>query len=383
MKLMPVYGTRPEAIKVAPVVSEARRRGVDVSVVVTGQHREMCAEVNQIFKVTPDYDLDIMRPDQTLAGIMSEAMTRLSPVLIAEKPDAVLVQGDTSSATAAAMAAYLQKIPVVHLEAGLRTFNLYSPFPEEGNRRLISAIATLHLAPTQLSRCNLMNEGIDSGSIAVTGNTVIDALRSVADREVDFADPRLASLVACATPFILVTVHRRESFGRPMREIGTAVRILAKRFPEMKFVVPTHPNPSVTEYFIAELRDIPNVLLLRPLSYLEMTKTLQFARIVLTDSGGLQEEAPSFGKPVLVLRDTSERPEAILAGTSKLVGTDVAAIVHECEQLVTDPSAYEAMAMARSPFGDGHAASRGVAAIEELLGVGSREADFDPARPLV
>lgn len=378
MKLMPIYGTRPEAIKLAPVITEASRRGLELSVVVTGQHREMCAEVNQIFGITPNHDLDIMRPDQTLADISSETLRRLAPILRSERPDVVLVQGDTSSATAAALGAYYQRIPVVHVEAGLRTFNLYSPFPEEGNRRVISAISSLHLAPTQLSRSNLLNEGIDPHSIVVTGNTVIDALQSVSDRAVEMTDHRLEDLLGSFRPFILATVHRRESFGRPMREVGTAIRILAKRFPHIKFVIPGHPNPSVAEYFIAELRGVDNVLITQPLSYLEMVQVLRAAHIVMTDSGGLQEEAPAFGKPVLVLRDSSERPEAILAGTSKLVGTDVAAVVFECEQLLTDQSAYESMAKAASPFGDGQAATRSVSAVEALLGDGPRAPEFDP-----
>ncbi|RKS86702.1 UDP-N-acetylglucosamine 2-epimerase (non-hydrolysing) [Microbacterium sp. AG790] len=378
MKLMPIYGTRPEAIKLAPVITEASRRGLELSIVTTGQHREMCAEVNGIFGIVPDHDLDIMKPSQTLAEISSETLRKLAPVLLEERPDAVLVQGDTSSATAAALGAYYQRIPVVHVEAGLRTFNLYSPFPEEGNRRVISAIASLHLAPTHLSRSNLVNEGITREAVVVTGNTVIDALEWASEQRVEMTDPRLEDLLRSFRPFILATVHRRESFGRPMREIGTAIRILAKRFPHIKFVIPSHPNPSVAEYFISELRGIPNVLITQPFSYLEMAQVLRAAHIVMTDSGGLQEEAPTFGKPVLVLRESSERPEAILAGTSKLVGTDVATIVFECELLITDQGAYESMARAASPFGDGRAARRSVSAIQALLGEGTHEPEFDP-----
>lgn len=378
---MTVYGTRPEAIKVAPVIKALRTsRTLSGITVVTGQHREMLDQVNALFGIEPDHDLDIFEHGQTLAEIASRVLTRLDVVLADERPDAVIVQGDTTTSTAAALAAFYRKIPVVHLEAGLRSGNINSPFPEEANRRITSQIAALHLAPTKTSKHNLIREGIDARDIAVTGNTVIDALLDAVRADTPFQNPRLERVASSGKPLLLVTIHRRESWGEPMRGIGRALARLARDHPDQIVVLPVHRNPVVREAVLPHLAGLENVVVTEPLSYGEFIRVLKLARIVLTDSGGVQEEAPSLGKPVLVMRDNTERPEAVIAGTVRLVGTDEDRLVDEVTELIEDPDAYARMANAVNPYGDGRAAERSIAAVESYLGLGSRLPDFESAQ---
>jgi UDP-N-acetylglucosamine 2-epimerase (non-hydrolysing) len=380
---MTVYGTRPEAIKVAPVIRALElASGMEPVTLVTGQHREMLDQVNDIFGICPDHDLDIFSHGQDLAQIMARVLDRLDPVLEAEQPDAVIVQGDTTTSTAAALAAFYRRIPVVHLEAGLRSGDLQSPFPEEANRKLTSQIAQLHLAPTPRSRDNLLRDGIDASDVVVTGNTVIDALLATADNEVPFTDPLLEKLSDAEDSVLLVTTHRRENWGDAMHSVGRALARLADDFPDYRIVLPAHRNPVVREAVLPHLTGYENVVVTEPLAYGEFTRLLSTARIVLTDSGGVQEEAPSVGKPVLVMRENTERPEALDAGTVKLVGTDEDRIVDEVSRLILEPSAYKAMANAVNPYGDGHAAQRTVAALAQLFGLGARLPNFvGPSRP--
>jgi len=377
---MTVWGTRPEAIKVAPLVLAIERSGVlDGITVVTGQHREMLDQVNAVFGIVPDHDLDVMSAGQSLSQVFARVLERLDEVLVAEAPDAVVVQGDTTTSTAAALAAFHRRIPVVHLEAGLRTGDLTSPFPEEANRVLTSRIAALHLAPTPTSRDNLLAEGVGASSVVVTGNTVIDALLQVVDQPVEHADPRVAAIAAAdpaGSPVLLVTTHRRESWGEPMRGIGRALGEIARTIPDVTVLLPAHRNPLVRDAVLPSVAGLANVVVTEPLAYAEFAHLTRRAHVVLTDSGGVQEEAPSLGKPVLVMRETTERPEAVTAGTVRLVGTDPARIVAEVSRLLTDPEAHAAMARATNPYGDGEAAARSVAAIEAMLGVGSRIAEF-------
>ena len=374
---MAVYGTRPEAIKMAPLIAAIRAHpDLESVVTVTGQHREMLDQVNVLFGITPDHDLDLMAHGATLPEIASRTLLATSSLLERDRPDLVVVQGDTSSAFTAALAAFYQRIPVAHLEAGLRTGDIYSPFPEEVNRRLTAPIATLHLAPTSTSRHNLEAEGIDPARIAVTGNTVIDALQTTIGVPVAFTDPRVAALMAAGRPILLVTSHRRESWGEKMTEAMGAVRSIAERHPEVEVLLPMHRNAVVRDVIEPALAGLPNVVLTEPLSYHEFAHVLGAATVVLTDSGGVQEEAPSLGKPVLVMRDTTERPEAVEAGTVRLVGTDRDVILRETLRLLKDDVAYAAMANATNPYGDGHAAGRSVAAIAHLFGLGERLPDF-------
>lgn len=374
---MAVYGTRPEAIKMAPLIAAIRAHpDLESVVAVTGQHREMLDQVNVLFGITPDHDLDLMAHGATLPEIASRTLLATSALLERDRPDLVVVQGDTSSAFTAALAAFYQRIPVAHLEAGLRTGDIYSPFPEEVNRRLTAPIAALHLAPTSTSRRNLEAEGIDPARIAVTGNTVIDALQTTIGVPVTFTDPRVSALVAAGRPILLVTSHRRESWGEKMTEAMGAVRSIAERHPEVEVLLPMHRNAVVRDVIEPALAGLPNVVLTEPLSYHEFAHVLGAATVVLTDSGGVQEEAPSLGKPVLVMRDTTERPEAVEAGTVLLVGTDREVILRETLRLLEDDVAYAAMANATNPYGDGHAAGRSVAAIAHLFGLGERLPDF-------
>jgi UDP-N-acetylglucosamine 2-epimerase (non-hydrolysing) len=377
MRVMTVYGTRPEAIKMAPLIEALHRSAVlEPVVVVTGQHRRMLDQVNDLFGIQPEFDLDILVPGQTLPDITSRALTGVTEVVQRLRPNAVVVQGDTTTAFAAALAAFYEQVPVVHLEAGLRTGNLASPFPEELNRRLTASVASLHLAPTATARANLLAEGFPTGSIAVTGNTVIDALLSTVARHVAFSDPRLDSVVSTGRRIVVVTTHRRESWGPPMVRAMGAVAELARLEPDVTVVLPMHRNPVVRNAVLAGLAELTNVILVEPLSYGEFARLLAVCTLVISDSGGIQEEAPSLGKPVLVLRDTTERPEALTAGTVRLVGTDHDAILTAATTLLRDPDAYERMARAVNPYGDGRAAPRALAAIEELLGVGMRLPDF-------
>lgn len=381
-KIMPIYGTRPEAIKVAPIVKALQESELfDCVVTVTGQHREMLDQVNELFDITPEYDLDVIQPRQTLNSLLTKTINGLDAIFEKEKPDAVVVQGDTTTSTAGAIAAFYRGIPVVHAEAGLRSYDIFSPFPEEANRKITSQIASLHLAPTTLSQLNLINETIDPRTITVTGNTVIDALFKVVAKNIPFSDPVLEALVASGRKIVLVTTHRRENQGEPMRGIGRALARLSAAEPEVEFILPLHRNPAVREALLPEIEGRPNITLTEPLAYGEFTRLIAAANIVLTDSGGVQEEAPSLAKPVLVMRENTERPEAVVAGTVRLIGTDEEKIFESVELLLNDPAAYKQMALATNPYGDGKAAIRTVAAIAELLGVGTRMEDFDSNLP--
>lgn len=378
---MPIFGTRPEAIKMAPIVRALMESELfECVVTVTGQHREMLDQVNELFGITPDHDLNILQPGQSLTDIMTRTMRGLDSLFAAGKPDAVIVQGDTTTSTAGAIAAFYHGIPVVHVEAGLRSGNLLSPFPEEANRKITSQIASLHLAPTTTSRANLLAEGVAAADIVVTGNSVIDALLTTVDKQVPFSDPALESLAVSGRRILLVTTHRRENQGDAMRGVGRALARVAAAEPELTIVLPAHKNPVVREAVLPALEGKPNVLVTEPLAYGEFTRMLSLAHIVLTDSGGVQEEAPSLGKPVLVMRDNTERPEAVEAGTVALIGTDEERIVAEVSRLLNDESHFEAMANAVNPYGDGLASERTVAAIAELLGVGSRVEEFGMER---
>lgn len=374
---MTVYGTRPEAIKVAPVIQALQNDSRFESVAVTtGQHREMLDQVNEVFGITPDCDLNVFEPGQPLNGLMAKAFSRLDPVLEEYAPDAVIVQGDTSTAAAASMAAFYRNIPVVHLEAGLRSGDIASPFPEEANRRITSQISALHLAPTPGSKENLIRESFRPEDIAVTGNTVIDALLQTVSHDYEIeTDPRLAQAVADQVPYLLVTTHRRENWAG-MSGVGRALRRLAHRYPELVIVLPAHRNPTVRKAILPQLQDCDNVIATEPLPYGEFAKVMKHAKLILTDSGGVQEEAPSLGKPVLVMRDNTERPEAVTAGTVRLIGTQEDRIVDEVARLLEDPRAYASMANAVNPYGDGHAAERSIAAVAQMLGVGTRLPDF-------
>ncbi|MBU1336426.1 MAG: UDP-N-acetylglucosamine 2-epimerase (non-hydrolyzing) [Alphaproteobacteria bacterium] len=374
-KILAVYGTRPEAIKMAPLISAiGGSKHLQVTVAVTGQHRQMLDQVNSLFAIVPKHDLNIIVERQKLQGITCRALDGVSDLIEAEKPDAVLVQGDTTTCFAAALAAFYQKVPVVHLEAGLRTGDVYNPFPEEMNRAMVSRIARLHLAPTRTSKRNLLAEGIPASDISITGNTVIDALLEVAARRTPPTNQDIRRLAGRRT--ILVTAHRRESWGEPMRRAAEAMAEIARRFPSVVLLLPVHLNPVVREVLLPPLRDLENVVITEPLGYTDFVGAMQASDIVLTDSGGVQEEAPSLGKPVLVMRETTERPEAVVAGTVKLVGTDKDKIVDAVSTLLTDNSAYDAMAKSVNPYGDGHASARCVQAIEHFFGHAGRPLDF-------
>lgn len=377
-KAMTVYGTRPEAIKVAPVVTALQSDDRLESVVVsTGQHREMLEQVNKRFGIEPDYDMALMKPGQSLNELVSRAVEGLDQIIKQEQPDVIISQGDTSTAMAAALAGFQSGVKIVHLEAGLRTGNIFSPFPEEANRKIIGQVTSLHLAPTNESRENLRRENFRSKDIVVTGNTVIDALLAASKWDVQFEDPRLEALRHTDQRLVLVTTHRRENLDA-MKEIGGAVQDLAKAYPDCIFALPLHLNPKVRDAVLPEVENLPNVIITDPLPYDQFTALMGRAYLVLTDSGGVQEEAPSLGKPVLVMRENTERPEAVVAGTVKLVGTDRERIVAEASNLLDHEAAYGAMANAVNPYGDGKAAVRAVAAIAELTGVGERIAEFEP-----
>ncbi|TRX54718.1 non-hydrolyzing UDP-N-acetylglucosamine 2-epimerase [Corynebacterium guaraldiae] len=377
-KIMTVYGTRPEAIKVAPVIKALEKDERFESVAVsTGQHKEMLEQVNTMFGIEPKLDLHLMKPGQGLNEIVSRALMGLDEIIDAEKPDVIISQGDTSTAMAAALAGFHRGVKIVHLEAGLRTGDIHSPFPEEANRKLIGQVAELHLAPTAGSMENLRRENVRSKDIAVTGNTVIDALLEAASWDTEFEDPALQEAAESGKRLVVVTTHRRENL-EAMKEIGGAVKDLAEAYPDINFVLPLHLNPKVREAVLPEVESLSNVIITDPLPYDQFTKLLDRATIILTDSGGVQEEAPALGKPVLVMRQNTERPEAVVAGTVKLVGTNRSLIVAEAKLLLDDDAAYHSMANAVNPYGDGKAADRAVAAIAELLEVGERLPDFDP-----
>jgi len=362
LQVLSIFGTRPEAVKMAPVVQALQQEPrIEASVCVTAQHRQMLDQVLQLFEIRPDFDLNLMRPDQSLAELTAAVFTHLEPVLQEVKPDWILVQGDTTTVMATALLAYYRQIKVGHVEAGLRTFDKWAPFPEEINRRVAGVVADLHFAPTAWARDNLRREGVADEIIHVTGNTVIDALQSIVSKP--FNVQQLLPDIAADRRVILVTAHRRENFGRPLQNIFQALLQIAQHFPDTAIVYPVHLNPNVREPARRMLAGVENIFLLDPLDYLPMVHLMQRAELILTDSGGIQEEAPALGVPVLVLRDKTERPEAIEAGTARLVGTDSKVIVTEATRLLQDQAAYAAMARASNPFGDGHAAERIVAAI--------------------
>ena len=375
-KIMLVFGTRPEAIKMAPLVKEFQKRPNEFQTIVcvTGQHREMLDQVLHIFEITPDYDLNIMKQGQDLYDVTARVLWGMRDVLKEARPDVVLVHGDTTTSTAAALSAFYQQIPVGHVEAGLRTHNIYSPWPEEMNRQLTGRLATYHFAPTPLSRQNLLSEGVQESHITVTGNTVIDALYMVVDKikRDKVLDAELEKLLkqsgydvnrlSAGKKLVLITGHRRENFGDGFISMCRAIKALTEKYPEVDFVYPMHLNPNVRkpihEVFGEDLSGLGNMFFIEPLEYLSFVYLMEKSTIVLTDSGGIQEEAPGLGKPVLVMRDTTERPEALEAGTVKLVGTDYDKIIKEVSALIEDREYYDRMSKAVNPYGDGKACAR-------------------------
>ena len=354
-RVLVIFGTRPEAIKMCPVVLELRKHSdLDTKVCVTGQHREMLDQVLDVFQVKADYDLKVMHERQTLFDITTMILERIKPVLEQEHPDVVLVHGDTSTTFAAALACFYLQIPVGHVEAGLRTYDIYAPYPEEFNRRAVSIVTRYNFAPTTTARNHLLSEGISDDKIFVTGNTVIDALKTTI-RE-NYTHPELDW--ASDSRLLLMTAHRRENLGEPLHRMFRAVRRIVEDFPDTKVIYPIHMNPVVRETAKAELGSCERIHLIEPLDVLDFHNFISHSELVLTDSGGIQEEAPSLGKPVLVMRDTTERSEGVTAGTLKLVGTDEEVIYQACKTLLTDQTAYDAMSKAVNPFGDGHASER-------------------------
>lgn len=382
-KVLLVFGTRPEAIKMAPLVKELQKKNnIETIVCVTGQHRQMLDQVLQLFEIAPDYDLNIMQQGQDLYDVTSRVLVGMRDVLKESKPDIVLVHGDTTTSTAAALAAFYQQIPVGHIEAGLRTHNIYSPWPEEMNRQITGRIASYNFAPTPLSKANLLKEAVEEKSIIVTGNTVIDALYWVVDKikEDESLSKKLKKLLALAgydesrleqnKRMVLITGHRRENFGEGFINMCSAIKELANKYPNVDFVYPMHLNPNVRkpihQVFGENLENLGNIFFIEPLEYLSFVYLMEKSSIVLTDSGGIQEEAPGLGKPVLVMRDTTERPEALEAGTVKLVGTDYDKIVDGVSRLLDDSAYYEQMSRAVNPYGDGKACLRIVETLKQL-----------------
>ncbi len=360
-RILVVFGTRPEAIKLFPLVHALRRTDSDVRVCVTGQHREMLDQVLEIAKIVPEHDLDLMLPNQSLDTLSARLLTELGKVMDADQPDRVIVQGDTATAMVGALTAYYRKIPVGHVEAGLRSGNIYHPWPEEVNRKVVGAIADLHFAPTDTARDALLAENVPAARIHVTGNTVIDALVETRAR-VDSDAGLAAAITPIAARFagkriVAVTTHRRENFGDGLKSVAQAVRRIAQR-PDVAVVFPVHPNPNVRAPMAEVLGGIENIAMTDPLDYPNFVRLLSLCHFVMTDSGGVQEEAPALAKPVLVMRETTERPEGVAAGTAKLVGNDEEVIVTEASRLLDDSAAYEAMARAHNPFGDGRSSER-------------------------
>ena len=378
LKVMTIFGTRPEAIKMAPVVLELQKHPDKIQsiVAVTAQHREMLDQVLHLFDIRPDYDLDIMKSSQTLFDITSRALVGLREVLEEARPDLVLVHGDTTTTFVGALAAFYEQIPVGHVEAGLRTHNKYSPYPEEMNRKLTGVLTDLHFAPTETARQNLLQENVLPESIFVTGNTVIDALLSTVNPSYRFVDELLSSVSFETSRVILVTTHRRENLGEPMRQVYQALKRIVLEVPDVEIIFPVHKNPKVREVVDSVLGNLPRVHLTDPMDYEPFANLMDRATMILTDSGGIQEEAPSLGKPVLVLRDTTERPEAIDAGTVRLIGTAEEAVYSEIKALLTDPDQYRAMSEAANPYGDGKASARIVQAILWWKGLASLPTAF-------
>ncbi len=376
LRIMSVFGTRPEAIKMAPLVQElAKYEEITSICCVTAQHREMLDSVLEVFHLTPDWDLDIMTPRQTLSSITSKCLIGMDEAIEQLQPDMILVHGDTSTTFAGALSAFYHKVPVGHVEAGLRTYDKYSPYPEEMNRKLVTSIADLYFCPTQSNRENLLREGIDKG-LFITGNTVIDALKTTVREDYVFATEALNRLPYGDKKILLVTCHRRENYGQPMEDIMSALAEIARTHDDVELVYPVHLSPVVQECAKRHLENIPNVHLIPPLPADEMHNLMARCYLVLTDSGGLQEEAPALGKPVLVLRRETERPEAVAAGTVKLAGVDRDTIVAMAHELITDETAYTAMAHAVNPYGDGNACRRIAEAILWHFGRGEKPEDF-------
>lgn len=375
-KVLTVFGTRPEAIKMAPLVQALKKDSdMECIVAVTAQHREMLDQVLDLFAIEPDYDLDIMQAGQTLYDITNRALTGLKEVLLKAKPDIVLVHGDTTTTFVGSLAAYYQQILAGHVEAGLRSGNIYSPFPEEMNRRLTGTICGVHFAPTKTAKDNLLKEGVSEENIYVTGNTVIDALLNTVKEDYCFQDELLNELDFENHRVLVVTTHRRENLGEPMRQVYMALKDIVQEFPDVVIVFPVHKNPAVRKVVNEVLGDCPRVVLIEPLDYGPFANLMNKAHLILTDSGGLQEEAPSLGKPVLVLRENTERPEAVEAGTVRLVGTGRDSVYDSTRQLLTDTASYVGMAQAVNPYGDGKASERIVKALRHYWGM-------DEERPL-
>jgi UDP-N-acetylglucosamine 2-epimerase (non-hydrolysing) len=380
-KIAVVFGTRPDTIKLAPIILELKkfRRHFHTITIATAQHRQMLDQVLEVFRISPDYDLNIMQERQTLATITKNTIESLDNVLEAEKPDLVLVQGDTTTTFVGSLAAFYRHVPVGHVEAGLRTHNKAQPFPEEINRRLTSSIADLHFAPTATARNALLKEGVSPRSIYVTGNTVIDALRISVRAKYRFSRRIVNDLAGRRTRKILITMHRRENLGDPMRHAASAVKRLANLFPESDIIFPVHLNPAVRNIVNPVLAGIANVHLIEPLDYLDFVNLMARSYLIISDSGGVQEEGPSLGKPVLVLREVTERPEAVAFGTVKLVGLDEEKIVRTASKLMTQQGAYRKMASATNPYGDGKSARRTVSFIRKYFGLsGKVEREFRP-----
>ena len=368
IRIMSVFGTRPEAIKMCPLVLELQKHPEIESIVcLTGQHRQMLDQVMEVFGVKADYDLNIMRPQQTLTTITADVLTNMEPVLKESRPDIVLVHGDTTTSTAAALAAFYQQIPVGHVEAGLRTFNKYSPYPEEMNRCITGRIATYHFAPTRLNESNLRKEGVTE-NVYITGNTVIDAFQTTVKDDFEFTTPELTETDFSDGRLILMTAHRRENLGEPLENICRAVKRLIEDYKDIKVVYPVHLNPKVRETVFSILGDTDRAILIDPIDVQEMHNLMARSYLVMTDSGGLQEEAPACGVPVLVLRTETERPEAVEAGTVKVVGVDENVIYDNAVELLTNRDSYDSMARAVNPYGDGHASERITARIIEDFG---------------
>lgn len=376
-----IFGTRPDTIKLSPIILELRKhqKHFEVVTIATAQHRQMLDQVLDVFRIRPDYDLDIMEPKQSLAKLTKNTIGALDEVLVRLKPDMVLVQGDTTTTFVGTLASFYRQIPVGHVEAGLRTHDKLNPFPEEINRRLTSCIADLHFAPTRTAKQALLRENVPANRIVITGNSVIDALKLAVRPNHKFEISRLNDLVRERRKVILLTLHRRENWGAPMQGACEAVRRLAEEYPDYRFVFPVHLNPAVREVVYPILRPVKNVWLMEPLPYIEFVNLMAISHLILTDSGGVQEEGPSLGKPILVLRKVTERPEAVEYGTVKLVGLDQSKIYSAAKTLLDDKRAYQRMASATNPYGDGHASKRTVHALKHYFGITrSRPAEFSP-----
>lgn len=369
-KIVVVIGTRPDTIKMAPIILELKKHEdcFDVVTIATAQHRQMLDQVLEVFKITPSFDLDIMAPRQTLAGITAKIIAGLDEIFISEKPDMVLVQGDTTTTCIGSLAAFYNKIPVGHIEAGLRTSDKANPFPEEINRRITGCITDLHFAPTQTAKMALLKENVDPKTIFVTGNTVIDALDYTVNNHHSFSEPLLNTIVNRGGKIVLVTMHRRENWGQPMTGACNAIKRLAIKYPLLDFIFPVHLNPIVRDVVFPILNDVPNVTLVEPVDYLDFVNLMSKSYLILTDSGGVQEEGPRFGIPVLVLRSVTERPDAVDFGTAKLVGLDEEKIFNTAVQLIDHKIEYERMANAINPYGDGLSAQRTIKILKNFFG---------------